>query len=120
MSAPHLFIHDVVPAWLDAINRNVHILSLLEHLGIAESLEEKPGNTLVGPCPLHHGREKNEFYVYNNWNTWPCYGACHRGGTSLDFVALREGVSYPVAALLLQSWYQLDLEKLELVGHENL
>lgn len=119
MSAPQLFIHDDIPTWLDAINRDVNILGLLEHYGIAEHFEEKGEGLYVGPCPLHHGREKKEFYVYTKRNLWVCYGGCHRGGTTLDFVALREGVSLPVAAMLLQSWYQLDLEKLGLVTPEN-
>ena len=76
MSAPHPFIHDAVPEWLDAINRNIDILGLLEHYGIAEDLEDKEGRkgVLIGPCPLHHGKEKSEFYVYTKWNTWSCYG----------------------------------------------
>lgn len=113
--ALQLHIPNNIPAWLDAINQNVHITSILEiFYGLSETLRDRPGDVLVGPCPLHGGRAE-EFYVYDRYNTWACYGRCHRGGLPLDFVALKEGVSYPMAALLLQSWYDLDLHKLGLV-----
>ncbi|SRR6266545_6211960 len=119
MSLPCLHIHDDVPAWLNAVNHHVGILGLLEHYGLGETLKDLPDGELVGPCPLCHGRQPNEFYVYNNWNTWACYGCCHRGGTPLDFVSLKEGVDYVTAALLLEAWFSLDLVKLKLVTPEN-
>jgi DNA primase len=106
-------IHDHIPTWLDAVNRNISIVQLLEHLDVAETLNGREG-ILVGRCPLHNGNSPDEFYVYSKQNSWACYGNCHRGGNPLDFVALKEGVSYPTAALLLQAWFCLDLAKLQL------
>jgi DNA primase len=107
MPLPPLQIHDDIPTWLDAINRRIDMIGLLEHYGINGPFVSKDKNILIGPCPLHHGRETNEFYVYANQNRWACYGSCHRGGTPLDFVALKEGVSLLVAAMVIQSWYSL-------------
>lgn len=108
-------IHDHIPSWLDAVNRRIRIVQLLEHLDIAETLEERDG-VLIGRCPLHCGNSADEFYVYPKWNTWVCYGHCHRGGTPLDFVSIKEAVSYPMAALLLQTWFNLDLARMNLVS----
>lgn len=107
-------IHDHIPSWLDAVNRRIGIVQLLEHLDLSEALEERDG-VLIGRCPLHCGNNADEFYVYPEWHSWVCYGNCHRGGTALDFVSIKEGVSYPVAALLLQSWFGLDLAEMKLV-----
>jgi CHC2 zinc finger len=91
--------------WLHAIHQDIWIYQLLDHYEMLEGLVEVQEGVHRGPCPLHHGRKSNDFYVYEDLNSWCCYGDCHRGGTPLDFVSIKEGVSFPVAGLLLQSWF---------------
>ena len=113
-------IHDHIPTWLDAINRNVGIVQLLEHLDTCQDFDESSdGSVLIGRCPFHGGDDATEFYVYSKRNTWACYGQCHRSGTPLDFVSIKFDVSYPVAALLIQNWFSLDLVKLQLIHGEE-
>lgn len=47
-------------------------------------------NKLRGKCPLHDERSPS-FYIYQDSQTWHCFGACARGGDVVDFmVALAE------------------------------
>ena len=45
------------------------------------------GANYKGICPLHEEKTAS-FYVYNETQTWHCFGACGRGGDVIEFVRL--------------------------------
>lgn len=47
-------------------------------------------------CPLHSGDNTASFRVYDDQNTWWCYG-CGEGGDIIDFVRRIDGLSFPEA-----------------------
>ncbi len=61
------------------------------------------GDSLVGPCPLHHGDNPHAFVISRHKNLWYCFTRCARGGDLIDFVRLYDGRSYRDTALWLAS-----------------
>lgn len=53
----------------------------------------KSGSNLVGLCPFHIERGAS-FYVYQRENRWHCFGACNRGGDSVDYIQLRDQIDF--------------------------
>jgi DNA primase len=58
-------------------------------------------DSLVGPCPLHHGDNPHAFVISRHKNLWHCFTRCARGGDLIDFVRLHDGLSYRDTALWL-------------------
>lgn len=44
-------------------------------------------------CPFHQGDNTASLKVYDDQNTWHCYG-CGQGGDIIDFVRLADGLSF--------------------------
>jgi hypothetical protein len=63
------------------------------------------GLQLVGRCPIHAGSNPKQFVVGSH--SWHCFGDSLRGGSTLDFVALRENVTIPAAANLIAGWFAI-------------
>jgi DNA primase len=61
------------------------------------------GDSLVGPCPLHHGDNPQAFVVSRSKNLWYCFTRCQRGGDVVDFVRFLDGRSYRDTARWLAS-----------------
>jgi DNA primase len=90
----------------DAIKREVTIQQVLEHYGLLQGLRQH-GDALTGPCPLHQGHNPTQFRVSLAKNCFICFGDCHRGGSIVDFVSLKEGIGIRQAGQLLQDWFQV-------------
>lgn len=86
------------------VKANVGIVQVLEHYGLMDALKQT-GDRLSGPCPIHNGTNPTSFRVSISKNCFNCFGSCGRGGNVIDFVALKEGVEFRDAALLLQKWF---------------
>jgi len=86
------------------VKASVSILQVLEHYSLIDTLKQT-GDRLSGPCPLHNGNNPTAFRVSISKNCFNCFGRCGRGGNVIDFVALKEGVDFRDAALLLQDWF---------------
>ena len=93
-----------------AVKAAVTMLQVLERYGLAESFK-RTGNSLSGPCPLHHGENRTQFRVSLEKNCWNCFGTCKGGGNVLDFVARQEGCSLREAALALCDWFELPTQE---------
>ena len=75
----------------------------LERLVSAAGVElRKAGADLVGRCPFHDDREPS-LVVSPGKNLWHCLGACHAGGSVIDWVMRAEGVSFRHAVELLRA-----------------
>jgi DNA primase len=74
----------------------------LERLVTAAGVElSRHGADLVGLCPFHDDREPS-LVVSPKKNLWHCLGACSTGGSVIDWVMRREGVSFRHAVELLR------------------
>ncbi len=79
------------------------VISLEQVLAAKDLLDRfRPrGDSLVGPCPLHHGDNPHAFVISRHKNLWYCFTRCGRGGDLIDFVRLHDGRSYRETALWL-------------------
>lgn len=92
----------------DTLKRAVSMVQVLERYGLMERLR-RSGDNLSGPCPIHDGHNPSQFRVSMSRNCWICFGDCHRGGSIVDFVSGKEGVSVREAGLLIQDWFEVKL-----------
>ena len=90
-----------------AVKQAVSMRQVLEHYGLLDTLKRRGGDTLTGPCPIHHGTNRTQFRVSLTKNCWNCFGGCE-GGNALDLVAAMEGVDIRQAALLMAEWFGVD------------
>ena len=89
------------------VKSRVTILQILERYDLLRTLK-RAADRLSGPCPLHKGTNPTQFRVSISRNCFNCFGNCGRGGNVIDFVSLREGITFREAALLLQEWFMPD------------
>jgi DNA primase len=74
----------------------------LERLVAGAGVElRRHGADLVGLCPFHEDHEPS-LVVSPKKNLWHCLGACSAGGSVIDWVMRREGVSFRHAVELLR------------------
>lgn len=90
----------------ETLKRSVSMAQILDRYGLLERLH-RSGDSLNGPCPLHHGQNPSQFRVHTTKNCWICFGDCHTGGSVIDFVSRKEGVGIREAALLIQDWFNV-------------
>ena len=56
----------------------------------------------MGKCPFHDDRTPS-LVITPGKNLWHCLGACHAGGTAIDWVMRAEGISFRHAVELLRA-----------------
>jgi DNA primase len=95
-----------------AVKAAVTITQVLEHYGLMASMTpKKGGEALEGPCPIHKGDSPDQFKVSIPKNCWNCFSDCKCGGNVLDFVAKMENCDAQDAAIRMNEWFQLGLDK---------
>ncbi|WP_235594827.1 CHC2 zinc finger domain-containing protein [Leptospira interrogans] len=82
---------------LDDLKRNTDLVALIRGYGIAL---QGHGKNFVGRCPFHDDKTPS-LVVTPGKNLWHCMGACQVGGSAIDFVMKKEGVSLREAILRL-------------------
>lgn len=92
------------PVSFAALKQSISISQVLDRYGLLQHLH-RSGNSLSGPCPLHAGHNPTQFRVSLSKNCWVCFGDCQAGGSILDFVSRKEGISIRAAAVLLDEWF---------------
>src|SRR5215471_14905975 len=109
------------------VRRSVSIEQILAHYGLLESLTGK-GDSLVGPCLMHQGKNKTQFHVSLSKNAFRCFGDCgsdsrlhNGGGNHINFVIVMEGIEEPddpeqhkaarKAALLMAEWFGIGTQQ---------
>lgn len=90
-----------------AVKASVSIVQILERYNLLSTFSHS-GDSYSGRCPLHQGDNPTQFRVSVSKNCWNCFGKCKRGGNVIDFVSLKEGLSFREAALRIQQWFNLD------------
>ena len=83
---------------LDQLKRDTSILDVLERYGVAAERQEN-GTQFKALCPFHEDKNPS-LSVDPQKNVWHCFG-CQKGGSSIDFVMEKEGLSFKEAVDLL-------------------
>ena len=83
---------------IERLKGETDLVALVESSGIEL---KKRGGDLVGRCPFHD--DKTPLLVVTpKKNLWHCLGACEAGGSVIDWVMKRDGVSFRHAVELLK------------------
>lgn len=77
----------------------------------------KRGANYVGLCPFHNERTPS-FSVNKSRNFCHCF-SCHKGGSPVNFIMEKEGISYREALLQLAKKYNIPVEERELSSEEK-
>ena len=75
------------------------------------------GANFMGLCPFHNERTPS-FSVNKNRNFCYCF-SCHKGGSPVNFIMEKEGISYHDALLRLAQKYGIKVEERELTDEER-
>lgn len=75
------------------------------------------GSNYVGLCPFHNERTPS-FSVNRARNYCYCF-SCHKGGSPVNFIMEKEGISYHEALLQLAKKYGIKVEERELTDEER-
>ena len=95
-----------------AVKAAVTMIQVLAHYGLMPTMSaKKNGEALEGPCPIHRGTSPDQFKVSIPKNCWNCFSECRCGGNVLDFVAKMEDCDAHEAAIRMNEWFDLGLEK---------
>lgn len=95
-----------------AVKASVTMTQVLEHYGLIPTMTpKKNGEALEGPCPIHKGTSPDQFKVSIPKNCWNCFSECKCGGNVLDFVAKMENCDAQEAAIRMNAWFGLGLDK---------
>jgi DNA primase len=102
----------VATRWIDFadLKRQVSIHDVLARYGILEKLREKKPGKLVGPCPIHGGKNGTSFNVDTAKNVFHCFSECG-GGNILDLVMKLEDCSIREAGEKLSDWFELRFDR---------
>ena len=84
---------------LTRLKQDISLQRLAESAGI---VLKRHGADLLGLCPFHDDHEPS-LVITPKTNLWHCLGACQAGGSVIDWVMKKEGVSFRHAVELLQS-----------------
>ena len=98
--------------WIDftALKRQVSIRDVLSRYGLLAGLQEKKPGRLVGPCPIHGGKNGTSFNVDLEKNVFHCFSQCG-GGNLLDLVVKLEKCSIRDAGEKIADWFDLKFER---------
>lgn len=87
----------------DEIKSRLSMKEVLSRYGI--NYLKKSGNSLYGPCPIHHGDNPTAFRVSLDKNLWHCFTHCG-GGSVIDFIMQMEGLNEHEAAKKAEEWIE--------------
>ena len=98
--------------WIDftVLKRQVSVRDVLARYGLLEKLHERKPGQLVGPCPIHGGKNGTSFNVDTEKNVFHCFSQCG-GGNVLDLVMKIENCSIREAGEKLSDWFGLKFER---------
>ena len=99
--------------WIDftALKRQVSIKDVLARYGLLTGLHEKKPGRLVGPCPIHGGKNGTSFNVDLEKNVFHCFSQCG-GGNVLDLVMkLERTESIRAVGEKLSDWFALKFDR---------
>lgn len=84
---------------IERLKTEISLVRLIESSGLEL---KKKGADYHGHCPFHDDKTPSLVVSPKN-NLWHCLGACQTGGSVIDWVMKKEGVSFRLAAEMLRS-----------------
>ena len=90
---------------IERLKKEVDLAEVIARHGVEL---KKAGSDLVGRCPFHDD-DTPSLVVTPAKGLWHCMGACHVGGSVIDWVMRTEGVSFRHAVELLRTSEATDL-----------
>lgn len=84
---------------LARLNRKIDLVALVRSSGVEL---RRHGSDWMGLCPFHDDADPS-LLITPSEGVWKCLGACGRGGSVIDWVMARDGVSFRHAVALLQT-----------------
>jgi DNA primase len=87
---------------IEELKRETDLAALVRRSGVELSAH---GEDLLGLCPFHDDHSPS-LVVSPAKGLWHCLGACRAGGSAIDWVMRREGVSFRHAVVLLKNGFQ--------------
>jgi DNA primase catalytic core len=84
---------------IERLKKEISVERLAEARGIKLM---RHGADLLGKCPFHNDRTPS-LVITPGKNLWHCLGACHAGGTAIDWIMRAEGISFRHAVELLRA-----------------
>lgn len=92
-----------MPRYPDELLERLKSEVSLERLLTSQGHElKKHGKDLITRCPFHDDRTPS-LVISPKTNLWHCMGACQMGGSVIDWVMKRDGVSFRHAVELLKA-----------------
>ena len=79
---------------LERLKRETDLVKLVRSSGVEL---ERRGRDYVGLCPFHDDVDPS-LVITPSKRLWHCLGACQTGGTVIDWVMRRDGLSFREAA----------------------
>ncbi len=84
---------------IERLKQDISLMRLVESHGI---ILKKHGKDYLGRCPFHNDKTPS-LVISPEKNLWHCLGACNEGGSVIDWVMKKEGVSFRHAVDLLKN-----------------
>lgn len=100
----------------ETVQRIKDAADIVEVVGDYVNLTRRGAN-YMGLCPFHNERTPS-FSVSPKRNFCYCF-SCHKGGSPVNFIMEKEGVSYHDALLQLAKKYNIHVEETELTDEER-
>lgn len=101
------------PATIRKINDTANIVEVVsDYVKLT-----KRGSTYKGLCPFHNERTPS-FSVNPARNFCYCF-SCHKGGSPVNFIMEKEGLTYPEALRHLANRYGIKIEEREMTDEEK-
>ena len=76
------------------------------------------GSNYMGLCPFHNERTPS-FSVNRRKNMCYCF-SCHKGGSPVNFIMEKEGISYHDALLQLAKKYGIEVQERQMTDEERM
>lgn len=86
---------------IDNLKNNIDLVELIRSHGV---ILKKQGKNYIGKCPFHNDKTPS-LTVTPSKNLWNCLGECQRGGSTIDWVMMRDKVDVRTAIETLKQQF---------------
>lgn len=85
--------------------KSIDIRQIAERLGITF---RRVGENYSSVCPFHSEKTPS-FILFQNTNSWRCFGQCQEGGSNIDLIMKSQGSSFSIAL----EWIETNFGEIE-------
>ena len=80
---------------------------------------KKSGSVYTAFCPFHENHKTPAFCLWDNTNTWKCFGTCNEGGDIFSFVMKKNGYTFTEALEHLAQYAGVKMDSQHTQQNEN-